>query len=90
MAEHIERELIYSYFEKCNDNNPKWTPGRVKTLIAWQPAADVGPVWHGRWDVKVGMNFFRERICTVCKKRIESNFWGFRPNCGAKMDLKGE
>lgn len=50
---------------------------------------DVATVRHGRWEVEVGMNFFKERNCPVCKKRIESNFWSFCPNCGAKMDLEG-
>lgn len=39
-----------------------------------------------KWEVEVGMNFFKERNCPVCKKRIESNFWNFCPNCGAKID----
>ena len=47
---------------------------------------EVEPVRHGRWEVKVGMNFFKERNCPVCKKRIESNFWNFCPNCGCRMD----
>lgn len=45
-AEYIERETIYADFEKCNAENPKWTPNRVKSLIARQPAADVAPVVH--------------------------------------------
>ena len=49
------------------------------------PSADVAIVRHGRWEVEVGMNFFKERNCPVCKKRIESNFWNYCPNCGAKM-----
>ena len=44
MAEYIEREAVYEDFEKCNSENPKWTPSRVKTLIARQKAADVAPV----------------------------------------------
>ena len=44
MAEYIEREAAYKDFEKCNSENPKWTPSRVKTLIARQKAADVAPV----------------------------------------------
>ena len=51
--------------------------------------ADVAPVRHARWGVEVGMNFFKERNCPVCKKRIESNFWNYCPNCGCKMDLEG-
>ena len=50
MAEYIEREAAYKDFEKCNSENPKWTPSRVKTLIARQKAADVVPVRHGRWE----------------------------------------
>ena len=29
---------------------------------------------------------YKERNCPVYKKRIESNFWSYCPNCGAKMD----
>lgn len=47
---------------------------------------EVSPVRHAKWGVNVGMNFFKERNCPVCKKRIESNFWNYCPNCGAKMD----
>ena len=47
---------------------------------------EVAEVVHGRWDVEVGMNYNKERICPVCKKCIESNFWNYCPNCGAKMD----
>ena len=49
MDEYIEREAVYEDFEKCNSENPKWTPGRVKALIARQKTADVAPVRHGRW-----------------------------------------
>lgn len=50
---------------------------------------EVSEVRHARWGVEVGMNFFKERNCPVCKKRIESNFWNFCPNCGCRMDLEG-
>ena len=49
MAEYIECEVAYEDFEKCNSENPKWIPSRVKTLIARQKAADVAPVRHGKW-----------------------------------------
>ena len=44
MDEYIEREAAYEDFEKCNSENPKWTPSRVKALIARQKAADIAPV----------------------------------------------
>lgn len=85
MAEYIEREKAY---EKCgwyNTVNGKSICAARKDELAAIPAADVAPVRHGRWEVEVGMNFFKERNCPVCKKRIESNFWSFCPNCGALM-----
>ena len=85
MAEYIEREAAYKDFEKCNSENPKWTPSRVKTLIARQKAADVAPVRHGRWD--------ENGRCTVCGRHTP--FWSMTSTyyespycfeCGAKMD----
>ena len=88
MAEYIEREAIK--YEQWTVG-PFYKPIMVvrKKTIDNIPAADVAPVRHGRWEVEVGMNFFKERNCPVCKKRIESNFWNFCPNCGTKMDLEG-
>ena len=40
MDEYINREAVYEDFEKCNSENPKWTPSRVKTLITRQKAVD--------------------------------------------------
>ena len=70
----------------------KWT---VEDLKQWnskpQQEKNICPVCVEKaklkWEVKVGMNFYKERNCPVCKKRIESNFWNYCPNCGAKMDI---
>lgn len=48
--------------------------------------ADAVEVVHGHWDIEAGMNYNKERICPVCNKHIESNYWNYCPNCGAKMD----
>ena len=94
MAEYVERELIYSDFEKCNDNNPKWTPGRVKTLISRQPAADVAPVVHGRWIKEKNREDFDSMKCTACNGLLlvrwhtRLDFFRYCPNCGARMDLE--
>ena len=86
MAEYIKREEAYEDFEKCNSENPKWTPSRVKTLIARQKAADVDPVRHGRW-ICVDTDTEQFFLCNRCKKKEywESNYC---PNCGCKMDLE--
>ena len=47
---------------------------------------EVAEVRHARWEVKVGMNFFKERNCPVCKRRIECYFSNYCSSCGAKMD----
>ena len=95
MAEYIEREAAYKDFEKCNSENPKWTPSRVKTLIARQKAADVAPVRHGRWvQVIVHVEFedgFVDRVeecCSACHEPNGRRCTYFCPNCGCKMDLE--
>lgn len=91
MAEYIEREAAYEDFEKCNIENPKWTPSRVKALIARQKAADVSPVRHGRW-IKVGYACGEtEWQCSSCKEtewRTSCDRLKYCPFCGAKMDLE--
>ena len=87
MAEYIKKEDIE---QKIQDGLNNLVLGHdaieVLGMIYEMPAADVAPVRHARWGVEVGMNFFKERNCPVCKKRIESNFWNYCPNCGANME----
>lgn len=102
MDEYIEREAVYEDFEKRNSENPKWTPGRVKVLIARQKTADVAPVVHGRWewfDEETGTpstGYEREWgwRCSHCKEELPDDYddpddrpaFRFCYNCGAKMD----
>ena len=85
MDKYIEREAAYEDFEKCNSENPKWTPSRVKALIARQKAADVATVRHGRWigcngeivdwDETHGLTFFRfddAKELVIPKENIQS------------------
>ena len=89
MADYIKRKTALEDFERCNAENPNWTPQRVKTLLLRQPAADVAEVVHGRWiwneDGEIDWEQFYR--CSNCgdKEYWESNFC---PNCGAKMDLE--
>ena len=92
MDEYIEREAAYEDFEKCNSENPKWTPSRVETLIARQKAADVAPVRHGRWEKKSGLYSCSECGMT-CPYDVQADvieYWAcnYCPNCGTKMDLE--
>ena len=99
MAEYIDRGALIEWLKRMRlialsdgrglcrvimeDDFKKAIKKMPKDIIA-----DVSPVRHAKWSVNVGMNFFKERNCPVCKKRIESNFWNYCPNCGAKMDLE--
>ena len=95
MKEYIEREALMRQITEIHCADCDSYHG-VRCRACWvddtldyidsEPAADVSPVRHAKWSVNVGMNFFKERNCPVCKKRIESNFWNYCPNCGAKMD----
>lgn len=58
------------------------------------PAADVAPVRHGRWedstDEWLGTDVY---TCSKCRESYvlvegtpKENLWNYCPNCGAKMD----
>ena len=88
MAEYIEREsAIKSLLNDCL-GQVSYSRKDAADCIRYMDVADVAPVRHAKWGVEVGMNFFKERNCPVCKKRIESNFWNYCPNCGATMELE--
>ena len=94
MDEYIEREAAYEDFERCNTENPKWTPSRVKTLIARQKAADVAPVVHGQWVHEHISEGYAWVICSECEavihKILINKRLNYCPNCGAKIDLEDE
>lgn len=97
MTEYIDREAVYEDFEKCNGKNTKWTPSRVKTIIARQKSADVAPVRRGRWipeehEDRVSPTMthrYRWYHCSLCGRRLI----GYSNpkdapycHCGAKMN----
>ena len=94
MSEYIEREATYEDFDKCNSENPKWTPSRVKTLLARQKAADVAQVRHGRWVTPHWHNSDYCYNCSECGGEAmhreyqwaRNGIYPICPNCGAKMD----
>ena len=89
MTDYIRRKTALEDFERCNAENPNWTPQRVKTLLLRQHAADVAEVVHGRWiwNEEGEIDWEQFYRCSNCgdKEYWESNFC---PNCGAKMDLE--
>ena len=89
MAEYIEREALIAEYDRVH----KGEAGGARKLMVEAPTADVVEVRHGYWD---------DCECSVCGKMHPSLYldeWELEyriketpycPNCGAKMDGKGE
>ena len=83
MDEYIERDKLLR-----DINHYHLSDGKFQHWVEVQPAADVAPVVHGRWEPG-------NPICPVCGgdkfKDLDADIWcdwqpDFCPNCGAKMD----
>lgn len=80
MAEYIEREALLRDIERYNVSD-----GAFQHWVEIQPAADVAPVRHGRWEV----GYFHDRVCSCClhpDNDFDDYAHNFCPHCGAKMD----
>lgn len=63
--------------------------------IANAPTIESEPVRHGEWVAVEFMDphgFMLERMykCSLCHEFVTTKNRNFCPNCGAKMDLKGD
>ena len=102
MAEYIEREALMRRIKEIHCAECDSYHG-VKCRACWvddtldyidcEPAADVAPVRHGRWERDEWGSYLRR--CSVCKKspvyKDERGigvavYAGVCINCGAKMD----
>lgn len=63
------------------------------------PTADVEPVRHGKWEIKLGFLGEKYSECSYCRYDISNNDvpkhilkydYKYCPNCGAKMDKEVE
>ena len=102
MAEYIERDLILDTIAK--DHSKRGDCEEKAALDIWDsikkiPAADVVEVRRGEWQVNVyGQHKnFRDVICPICGVNfachtgmLQLQRFSYCPNCGAKMDGKGE
>lgn len=93
MAEYIERETLMKFpirRDHCDKEhaNEHFING-IETVMEYAenlPAADVEPVRHGRWNIQDGTK--TRRVCSVCGFDGPEyvKFYGYCPNCGAKMN----
>lgn len=94
MAKYIECETAIAKLTALEVTEPIATMIDAKRLLAEMPAADVTPVVHGKWVPSKGNPGFL--VCSVCgdcyvvDEWVDGKKWMYCPNCGAKMDGKGE
>lgn len=90
MADYMSREAVLADLSAAAE---KGGMGQIiaDTMMRYvkrQPAADVEPVRHGRWEWDL-LDIYR---CSVCgekskvKEVMNEPVWDYCPNCGAKMD----
>ena len=99
MAEYINREKTKRELsEWCISLNSPHLLSRDDTMFLLDniPAADVAPVVHGRW-IGAPLCGNDNCRCSVCGSwhNIHANLRGeitqkYCPNCGAKMDGRGQ
>lgn len=76
-----------------------YTPGLIKTVLKQTKTVDAVEVVHGRW-IPLEYDGFADGNpvwdlweCSECREEHrgeEDTLTPYCPNCGAKMDLKGE
>lgn len=81
MAEYIERRAAIEHLNVWCDGC-----GSAVECILAEPAADVVPVVHGRWNNMDG--YKTRKVCSECGWDVPEygKFYSYCPNCGAKMD----
>lgn len=98
MAEYINRKALRTTYTKWRNIQAKidddYGYGLMDDVLREldaQPAADVEPVRHGRWEMRpTGMETDTgpeyKAYCTVCNEPNKQYQPPYCPHCGAKMD----
>ena len=99
--EYIEREALMNEIYRIGGHNLcEWSTIGVKALVGRQPTADVVEVRHGEWVYPPYAPYggsYQMRHCSLCEYSppyiediIYEPYSHYCPNCGAKMDGKGD
>lgn len=99
--EYIEREeakeLFRIWISDCvlnGDNDAADCFRDCIDILDSIPAADVAPVWRGRWFdsgdyVTTAYGSLPVKMCSECHMDVTlDDFDNYCPNCGAKMDVE--
>ena len=99
MAEYIDKALLLKTINQSPCENGNQCAAQLLHYILNAPAADVAPVKHGRWKIKLLDDYQKYRVtCSICGWVGIDNYdsyddpsdFNYCPNCGAKMDLENE
>ena len=91
MPEYIEREALLLRIDCHGTNKFGMLDEDIRAFVKAQPAADVAPVVHGRWEYDLPtINTYGQLRCSICNwwtldPSVDSSY-SYCPNCGAKMD----
>lgn len=91
MSDYIEREALIADFKrmKLGENSlvEKFFADAVYAVLSAFPAADVAPVKHGTWFVRIDptTDLLANCKCSCCGKVTHEDS-DYCPNCSAKMD----
>ena len=90
-ANELLAKMAKPYYQKCGTKRvPASATVWAAALVNQAPTVDAVEVVHGRWET--GAEFNVGDVCSSCYFDSKQNgtTWRHCPNCGAKMDLKGE
>ena len=94
MAEYIEREAAMDAIINDCPDLVFYSKREAIECIAAEPAADVAPVVHGRWEksvvIRTDTSVLYDYTCSECSIATDRDS-NFCPNCGADMrERKGD
>jgi len=93
MTEYISKQAAIIEMMDNDVDHTQGTDGReIVQILEDIPAADVAPVIHSRWVLGGYDDMYY--VCEKCGHK-QSEYYAkptanFCPNCGAKMDARGE
>ena len=94
MAEYIERGAAIKFLLNDSLEQVGYSREDAADCIRYMDAADVAPVWHGRWVTPHWHNSDYCYNCSECGGEAmhreyqwaRNGIYPICPNCGAKMD----
>nr|DAP24474.1 MAG TPA: Transcription initiation factor IIE, alpha FINGER, Transcription [Caudoviricetes sp.] len=90
MAEYFDREALLLRIDCHGTNKFGMLDEDIRAFVKAQPAADVAPVVHGRWEQDADGDWYCtncDEVVAICESGRERTYRKlYCPNCGAKMD----